>query len=160
MSLTCVYASSGRTVDAPFQKIAARLRDIDQSRHRSRLVDPAELPPRERAARKVDEFFWRHAASGDRLPDQKVKRRKMQVPGSKRKRKTAPFALPPKRFEPSTSSSAMPHSQLLGRRDSEASHLFSGVCRPPRLQGFASSSALSRRGADDNMPYGQLLIVM
>lgn len=48
---------SGRShlqnVDEPFRKVAEQLAEIEANKHRSRLVDPSELPRKERAPPKV-----------------------------------------------------------------------------------------------------------
>ncbi len=68
--------SSDQTARDPFQKLASQLNDIEATKHRSMLVDPSQLPPRERKAAKVGELFWRQAASGK---DVAPKRRRRQT---------------------------------------------------------------------------------
>ena len=54
--------------DATFSRLADDLKQINQNKHRSALVEPEDLPKREKAVRKVDELFWRSAASGHAKP--------------------------------------------------------------------------------------------
>ena len=54
--------------DATFTRLADSLQQINASKHRSALVQPEDLPKREKAVRKVDELFWRSAASGHAKP--------------------------------------------------------------------------------------------
>ena len=53
---------------ATFTRVAADMKQINQNKHRSALVEPEDLPKREKAVRKVDELFWRSAASGHAKP--------------------------------------------------------------------------------------------
>lgn len=55
-------------VDATLSRLADDLKQISQNKHRSALVEPEDLPKREKAVRKVDELFWRSAASGHAKP--------------------------------------------------------------------------------------------
>lgn len=61
-------------MEEPFQRIAAQLSQIEASKHRSMLVDPSELPARERKAPKMGELFWRQAASGKDVAPKKRRR--------------------------------------------------------------------------------------
>ncbi|BDA48603.1 probable DNA excision repair protein ERCC-6 [Coccomyxa sp. Obi] len=76
--------SSDQTARDPFQRLASQLNDIEASKHRSMLVDPSQLPPRERKAAKVGELFWRQAASGK---DVAPKRRRRQTLARERRRR-------------------------------------------------------------------------
>jgi hypothetical protein len=75
-------------IDEPFQKVAAQLAEIEANKHRSVLVDPSELPRKERAPPKVGELFWRQAASGKEAPHRK--RRRQTLVRSQRKRPSLP----------------------------------------------------------------------
>ncbi|KAK9837571.1 hypothetical protein WJX74_000576 [Apatococcus lobatus] len=54
--------------DATFSRLAEDLKQINKNKHRSALLEPEDLPKREKAVRKVDELFWRSAASGNAKP--------------------------------------------------------------------------------------------
>ena len=88
-TLLTVGAAAGRNVEASFQKIADQMRTLNASKHRSRLLDPAELPRRERPTTRLPEMFWRKAASGKEAPvaQQGAKRRaKATLPRAKHRR--------------------------------------------------------------------------
>ena len=67
---------AGRPVDAPFQKVVGQLRSAEANRPRSKLVDPSDLPRREKNVRRVEESFWHQAASGHSNP---IKKRRKQT---------------------------------------------------------------------------------
>lgn len=82
-----------RPVDAPFEKVVNQLRSAEESRPRSKLVHPSELPQREKQVRIVEEAFWHQAASGQANPIKK--RRKQTLKRSAEK--GAPMSKPHKR---------------------------------------------------------------
>ena len=87
-------------MDEPFRRVAEALAGIEAGRHRSRLVDPAALPRRERGAPRLGEAFWRQAASGHEGAPARQKRRRNQTlrRGARRPRPRLPG--PGKRWAP------------------------------------------------------------
>lgn len=77
-------------MEDPFQRLASQLTNIEATKHRSKLVDPSELPPRERKATKVGELFWRQAASGKDVAPKK--RRRQTLTRERRRRPKLPGA--------------------------------------------------------------------
>jgi hypothetical protein len=66
-------------------RVAAKFRDIKATRHTTLLVDRSELPAPQRAARRIDEGFWRQSTAGD-APPLKKKRRRQTLPRQRAKR--------------------------------------------------------------------------
>lgn len=60
--------------DMSIQKVGRKVRELKELRHTSMLLDPSELPRPEKAARKVDERFWRAATSINNIPTKRPKR--------------------------------------------------------------------------------------
>lgn len=87
------FAATGRVPDAPFQKVVSQLRSAEENRPRSKLVDPSDLPRREKNVRAVEETFWHQAASGHANP---IKRRRQQTL-KRTAEKGAPMSKPHKR---------------------------------------------------------------
>ncbi|KAK9827355.1 hypothetical protein WJX81_000181 [Elliptochloris bilobata] len=77
-------STSGRDVEPAFQNIAGQMAAIKAMRARTRLLPPGALPARERAVQRVDEGFWRQAASGRDKPPPR-KRRRHTLPRERRK---------------------------------------------------------------------------
>lgn len=84
----CCFA--GRGVEPPFRRVAEQLAAIEAGKHRSRLVDPCDLPRRERGAPRINEMFWRQAASGKDAPPAAKQRRRQTLSRARRRRPSLP----------------------------------------------------------------------
>jgi len=83
---------SGAEANASIARVGEKVRAMKASRHASKLVDFSELPRPERPAKRVEEGFWRAAASKhDALPK---KRRRQTLPRASRKRRARGVAAP------------------------------------------------------------------
>lgn len=89
-----LVAMTGRQVDPQFRKVVTQLRQAEENRPRSKLVDASDLPQREKNVRAVEESFWHQAASGHANP---VKRRRRQTL-KRSAEKAAPMGKPHKRY--------------------------------------------------------------
>lgn len=69
----------------PFQHIADEYRQIRAEKTQAKLVDPAELPRRQKGVRRVDEGFWRQSTSSYAAPAATKKRRKQTLDRGPRK---------------------------------------------------------------------------
>lgn len=74
-------------VAAPYARIAGQYRNLGETRPRAKMLDPSELPPRERPAKRTEDKFWVAAASGKALP--KKRRRQTLARASRKKFKIA-----------------------------------------------------------------------
>ena len=61
-------------MDEPYEKVVGQLRAAEANRPRTKLLDPSELPARERGISRMDESFWHQAASGNTNPIKKRRR--------------------------------------------------------------------------------------
>lgn len=69
----------------PFRHIADEYRQIKAVKTHAKLVDPAELPRRQKGVRRVDEGFWRQSTSSYAAPSAAKKRRKQTLERAPRK---------------------------------------------------------------------------
>lgn len=69
----------------PFKHIADEYRQIRAGKTQAKLVDPAELPRRQKGVRRVDEGFWRQSTSTYAAPPAAKKRRKQTLERAPRK---------------------------------------------------------------------------
>ena len=69
----------------PFKHIADEYRQIRAGKTQAKLVDPAELPRRQKGVRQVDEGFWRQSTSTYAAPPAAKKRRKQTLEKAPRK---------------------------------------------------------------------------
>ena len=69
----------------PFKHIADEYRQIRAGKTQAKLMDPAELPRRQKGLRRVDEGFWRQSTSSYAAPAAANKRRRQTLEKAPRK---------------------------------------------------------------------------
>lgn len=83
--IVCVCAGQQQQQPDPFKHIADEYRQIRAGKTQAKLVDPAELPRRQKEVRRVDEGFWRQSTSSYAAPTAATKRRKQTLERAPRK---------------------------------------------------------------------------
>ncbi|KAK9815514.1 hypothetical protein WJX72_004939 [[Myrmecia] bisecta] len=104
-----------------FARLQGRYRALHETAHKSKLVDPSELPKRQSAVRRVDEMFWRQGASNALPPPPKRKRRRTLATAAKKTKIVKPVHRKKRRTAAGHSDSAEDHSgSEYGPSDEEA----------------------------------------
>ena len=83
-SVQALCAAGHQQPDA-FKHIADEYRQIRADKTHAKLMDPAELPRRQKGVRRVDEGFWRQSTSHYAAPAAGKKRRKQTLERAPRK---------------------------------------------------------------------------